>query len=135
MASPTKVVFFAWEASWGKVLTPDKLQRRGWHLPNRCYLCGSAEETIHHLLLHCPVTFSLRQIIFSLFGISWVFPMTVKEALLSWRDAFVGEKRWSVWKSVPLCIFWIVWGKRNRIAFRNDSLAVQKLKHSFVSNL
>ncbi|RVX17977.1 LINE-1 reverse transcriptase-like [Vitis vinifera] len=26
---PTKVSFFAWEASWGKILTLDKLQRRG----------------------------------------------------------------------------------------------------------
>ena len=26
---PTKVAFFAWEASWEKVLTLDKLQRRG----------------------------------------------------------------------------------------------------------
>ncbi|RVW15857.1 putative ribonuclease H protein [Vitis vinifera] len=30
---PTKVAFFAWEASWEKVLTLDRLQRRGWHLP------------------------------------------------------------------------------------------------------
>ncbi|RVW99250.1 hypothetical protein CK203_030728 [Vitis vinifera] len=33
---PTKVSFFAWEAAWGKILTLDKLQRRGWQLPNRC---------------------------------------------------------------------------------------------------
>ncbi|RVW95784.1 LINE-1 retrotransposable element ORF2 protein [Vitis vinifera] len=32
---PTKVAFFAWEASWEKVLTLDKLQRRGWQFPNR----------------------------------------------------------------------------------------------------
>ncbi|RVX21198.1 LINE-1 reverse transcriptase-like [Vitis vinifera] len=32
---PSKVAFFAWEASWEKVLTLDRLQRRGWHLPNR----------------------------------------------------------------------------------------------------
>ena len=37
---PTKIAFFAWEATWGKVLTLDRLQRRGWHLPNRCFLCG-----------------------------------------------------------------------------------------------
>ncbi|RVW55078.1 hypothetical protein CK203_067116 [Vitis vinifera] len=32
---PTKIAFFAWEATWGKTLTLDRLQRRGWHLPNR----------------------------------------------------------------------------------------------------
>ena len=26
---PTKLVFFAWEAAWGKVLTLDRLQKRG----------------------------------------------------------------------------------------------------------
>ena len=28
---PPKVSFFAWEASWGKVLTLEQLQRRGSH--------------------------------------------------------------------------------------------------------
>ncbi|RVX13385.1 hypothetical protein CK203_020972 [Vitis vinifera] len=27
---PTKVAFFAWEATWGKVLTLDRLPKRGW---------------------------------------------------------------------------------------------------------
>ena len=27
---PTKIAFFAWETAWGKVLTLDKLQKRGW---------------------------------------------------------------------------------------------------------
>ncbi|RVX16298.1 hypothetical protein CK203_014322 [Vitis vinifera] len=34
---PTKVSFFAWEATWGKVLTLDKLQIRGVQLPNCCF--------------------------------------------------------------------------------------------------
>ena len=27
---PTKIVFFAWEAAWGKIMTLDRLQKRGW---------------------------------------------------------------------------------------------------------
>ena len=27
---PTKIAFFVWEAAWGKVLTLDRLQKRGW---------------------------------------------------------------------------------------------------------
>ena len=27
---PTKLAFFVWEAAWGKVLTLDRLQKRGW---------------------------------------------------------------------------------------------------------
>ncbi|RVW63657.1 putative mitochondrial protein [Vitis vinifera] len=29
---PTKVAFFAWEATWGKILTLDRLKKRGWQL-------------------------------------------------------------------------------------------------------
>ena len=37
--APMRVSFFAWEASWNIILTTDQLKRRGWILPNRCYLC------------------------------------------------------------------------------------------------
>ena len=47
----------------------------------------------------------------------------------------MGKKRSKVWKLVPVCIFWTVWKERNRLAFRNESLAVQRLKHYFVFNL
>ena len=48
-----KVDFFAWEASWGKVMTLDQLKKRGRFLANRCYLCEEEEETLNHLLVHC----------------------------------------------------------------------------------
>ena len=50
---PSKVNFFAWEATMGKVLTIDQLQKRGWSLVNRCFLCKEEEESIDHTLLHC----------------------------------------------------------------------------------
>ncbi|RVW44612.1 Heat shock protein 90-5, chloroplastic [Vitis vinifera] len=132
---PTKVSFFAWEATWGKVLTLDKLQIRGVQLPNCCFLCGCAEENVNHILLHCIVARALWDIIFGLLDIKWVFPETVKEALTSWRGSFVGKKRKQIWKSIPLCIFWTVWKERNRLAFRGGVVNVQRLKNSFVCNL
>ena len=68
-------------------------------------------------------------------GFSWVFPKTVKEALLSWKGSFIGKKKRNMWKSVPPCIFWTVWKERNRIGFRDGTVNLQKLKHSFVYNL
>ena len=51
---PTKVGFFAWEASWGKILTLDQLKRKGRILANRCFLCEEEEEKmVEHLLLQC----------------------------------------------------------------------------------
>ncbi|RVX16081.1 hypothetical protein CK203_005425 [Vitis vinifera] len=37
-------------ATWGRVLTLDRLQRRGLQLPNRCFLCGCEEESVNHIL-------------------------------------------------------------------------------------
>ena len=51
-----KISFFAWEASWGRVLTLDRLRKRGWALENRCFLCQKSGESIDHLLLHCERT-------------------------------------------------------------------------------
>ena len=50
---PLKLGFFAWEASWGKVLTLYQLKRRGIPLVNWYFLCEEEEETIDHLLIHC----------------------------------------------------------------------------------
>ena len=132
---PSKVAFFAWEATWEKILTLDRLQVRGWQLPNCCFLCGCEEENVNHILLHCTVVRSLCEIAFALFGVQWVFPERVKEALFCWQGSFVGKKRKKLWKSIPLCIFWTVWKERNRLAFRGGFLAIQTLKNSFVCNL
>ena len=80
---PTKVAFFACEATWEKILTLDRLQKWGWHLPNRCFLHGCEEEKVNHILLHCIVVKVLWEIVLALFGAQWVFAKTVKEVLFS----------------------------------------------------
>ena len=80
---PTKVSFFTWEASWGKVLTLDQLKKRGRSLANRCFLCGEGAETVDHLLIHCSKAKILWDLLLAIYGVSWVFPLSVKETLLS----------------------------------------------------
>ncbi|RVW16783.1 putative ribonuclease H protein [Vitis vinifera] len=70
---PTKIAFFAWKAAWGKMLTLDRLQKRGWQLPNCYFLCGCEEETVNHILIHCTVARVLWDIVLGLFGTQWVF--------------------------------------------------------------
>ena len=64
----------------------------------------------------------------------WVFPKTVKEALLSLRGSFVGKKK-KIWNLVPLCIFWTIWKEIKCITLRERTLALQRLKNSFFYNL
>ena len=105
---PPKVAFFAWEASWGKILTLEQLQSRGYSLANWCFLCLFEVETMDHLLLHCIKTWALWNLLFSLFGVAWVLSSLVKETLLGWHGAFVGKTCKKAWQMAPLCIFWSV---------------------------
>ena len=85
------VGFFAWEASWGKVLTLDHLKPRGRPLANRCFLCET-EEIVEYLLIHCQQARLLWESIVEIFGVSWVMPFSFWQTLLSWQGAQVGKK-------------------------------------------
>ena len=115
-----KISFFAWEATWGKALTLDMVQKRGRALANRCFMCLEKEETINHLLLYCSRTKELWDLLFTLFGVSSVLPSSVRETLLSCNGFFVGKKRKKAWRAAPLHIFWTVWKARNTSAFKDD---------------
>ena len=72
---------------------------------------SSKEESIDHILLHCELARSLWNL-FSLFGVSWVLPSSVREALLGWLGSCVGKKRKKVWLSAPLCLLDSLEGKK-----------------------
>ena len=112
-------------------MTLDRLQKRGWQLPNRCFLCACEEENVNHILIHCTVVRVLWDLVLGLFGVQWAFPETVKEVLFSWRGSFVGKKRKKLWNFIPLFIFWTVWKERNRLAFRGGV----GVKYFFVCNI
>ena len=54
----------------GKVLMFDHLQKRGFTLANKSYLCLKCEECVDHLLLLFAKLISLWELLFSLFGIA-----------------------------------------------------------------
>ena len=48
-----RFVFSLWKLFFGKILTLDQLQKRGFSLANRCYMCHENDEIVEHLILHC----------------------------------------------------------------------------------
>jgi len=72
--APTKVCFFAWATTLGKIPTDDMLKRRNFRGPGRCSMCLQEEEALDHLLVHCRWVSSLWDLALSLMGISWVQP-------------------------------------------------------------
>ncbi|RVW93915.1 putative mitochondrial protein [Vitis vinifera] len=132
---PTKVSFFVYEASWGKVLTLDQLKKRSRILANRCFLCCEEEESIDHILIDCTRARVIWELLFALFGVTWVLPFSVRDTVIGWCGFNLGKKRRKVWKAAPLCLFWAVWKERNRIAFDNEEFSIHRLKNYFVCNL
>ena len=47
----------------------------------------------------------------------------------------MGKKHKKIWLAAPLCLFWILWRERNRMAFENEAPSVHKMKSNFLSIL
>ena len=65
--------------------------------------------------------------LFNFFSVLWIIPSLVKEVLFGWHGSFVGKKRRRVWRATPMCLFWMVWNERNKIAFESDEFSIQIL--------
>jgi hypothetical protein len=78
---PTRVAFFTWTAALGKILTVDNLRKRKVLILDWCCMGKSGGESVNHLLLHCPITLDLWDMVFSLFGVSWVMPKGLEDLL------------------------------------------------------
>ena len=74
-------------------------------MANKCFMCGEGEETVDHLLIQCPSVRGLWELLLAIVGFSWVFPLSVKETLLSWRGSFVGKKHKKAWMAAPFAFF------------------------------
>ena len=133
--APLRTRFFAWEAIWGKISTVDMLMRRGWSMVNRCNLCKENEESADHILIHCGKTRELWTVVLSSFGVVWVFPNSVRNLLLEWKIKGLEKKRGVVWKMAPICLFWCIWGERNRRVFQEEEKSDTSLKNLFLWSL
>lgn len=55
----------------------------------------------------------------------------VRGVLLCWRGIFVGRKRTKSWRLASLCMFWVIWGERNKSVRVIMKLAINFLKRTF----
>ena len=60
---------------------------------------------INHVLIHCSKARFLWELVFAMFGVKWVLPLSARDTLLGWHDSFVGKKRRKTWMAAPLCLF------------------------------
>ena len=80
---PPRVAFFSWIAALGKILTLNRY--KGVPVRDWGYMRKRSGESVNHLLLiHCPIAFELRSMVWILFGVIWVMPQSVVDLFTSW---------------------------------------------------
>ncbi|GMP29024.1 hypothetical protein CsSME_00004313 [Camellia sinensis var. sinensis] len=124
--TPSKVAFFVWTATLGRILTIDNLIRREHILVNWCCLCCGDIESVDHLLVHCSVTSRLWMLIIPTFGL--VQLGSVLAVLQSWAGGRVGRRRRKAWMIASHCLMWLIWLERNRHVFQEVSHSISWLK-------
>ena len=124
---PRRVAFFVWITVHGQILTLDNLMLRGCILVNRCCMCHRNEETVDHLLLHCPVAHSLWVYMFQIFGTQWVMLGSVESLVYCW-SFWLGKFNSDIWNMAPGCLMWIVWTERNWRSFEDTEKSLVRLQ-------
>jgi hypothetical protein len=125
---PSRVSFFFWVASLGKILTTENLRKRNIILVSWCCLCKSNGETVDHLLLHCSFTKEVWDMVFVLFGVHWVMPRKLVDLLACWQGCFGQHRHIAIWKCIPHCLLWCIWRDQNCRSFEGIERSVADLK-------
>jgi hypothetical protein len=131
----SKVNFFIWTASLGKVLTIDNLRKCQLVLLDWCCLCKEDGESIDYLYLHCNVANELWQLVFSMFGIWWVMLYHVVDLLAYWTGHTHKTSSAAIWGMIPHCIMWVIWRERNGRSFEDrtfTSVVETKISQCFI---
>ncbi|RVW51870.1 putative ribonuclease H protein [Vitis vinifera] len=128
-----RVSFFWVGSNVGKALTLDQLQRRGWALANKCYLCQRHEESIDHILLHCDKARELFGCCFSLCsGCSGCCQPRLRRRFRGGMGLLWG-RRGRVFGKQVLCAFFGRFGRQGtKLLFEEEELSIQRLKTSFI---
>ena len=69
-------------------------------LANRCCMCRCFAEFVDHLLIHCPIDYSLWVHMLQVFGIQWVMPGFVESLVSRWSN-WLGKFASDIWNMIP----------------------------------
>jgi hypothetical protein len=118
-----------------KILTLDNLRKRNIMVLQWCCLCKNSGESIENLLLHFEVAIELWSVIFQLFGVAWVMPLSVCECSRSWRSQYGNRTALCIWRMTPLCLMWCLWREQNARTFEDRETSLLDLKKLVLHSL
>ncbi|CAN1806271.1 hypothetical protein LINPERHAP1_LOCUS24624 [Linum perenne] len=116
---PTKVAGFVWQVVLRKVSTVDILIRRGFIVPNRCVMCGSAAESIDHLFWGCAFASQVWDCFSSRLSMFGHFPLDAEKRVRAWKGLNCGLGFDPCVRLLFHGLLWGLWGERNDRIFRD----------------
>eukprot|EP00253_Pinus_taeda_P002612 PITA_02612 len=123
-----KITIFAWLVSKGRILTWDKIQKRGYYGPSRCSLCSREEENQEHILNKCLYAGNLSEKIRSLFGKTMRDPSSIQNTIMQWgKGQFHSKVIRRIWNLSVGFVIWFLWKERNRRIFRGQSYQLERV--------
>ena len=94
-------------------------------------MCKCNSDSVDHLFLYCLVASELWDMVFGLFGVCWVMPMSVVGLFACWQGHFGHHHNGDIWKVIPLCLMWCIWKERNSRCFEDIEHSMPHLKLLF----
>lgn len=101
-----KISINFWILLQNKILTLDSLKKRGFIFANRCVLCKNDEESVDHILLHCPFSSMIWDKIWNLMSLDWVPPTTIQLFFLSWKGPSKNLLIIKLWDLILPFFYW-----------------------------
>ncbi|KAL5711436.1 hypothetical protein ACHQM5_021892 [Ranunculus cassubicifolius] len=124
---PPKVAFFLWTVVRGRVLTVDKIQKRGMNMVNRCVMCKLEEETCDHLFLECSVARKIWDSLEMGCDGNLNFSLDLKRFILHNGSPALTDIGKLYWEFVFHATIWGIWLERNRRVFEGLVKPIDKI--------
>lgn len=101
---PSKVSFLAWLLVGKRVLTHDNLQRRGFRLASRCFLCNLEREDSDYLFISCQFSNGIWEY-FCINGAQRrLLHLSFEERLCKWNGIVMSKQGSLLWNLLPHAI-------------------------------
>lgn len=117
-----KIKLFSWLIGRKRILTWDRIQKRGFSGPSRCCLCNAGEEDQEHLLIGCQVAQFQWENTRNLFSSSERNQRDIIQNLIErgegkFNSKIVGR----AWSIVACFNVWNLWKERNNRIFKGKA--------------
>ncbi|XP_057774785.1 uncharacterized protein LOC130993765 [Salvia miltiorrhiza] len=121
---PNKVKLTAWRFLKNRIPTCDNLLRRNMTLSEvevGCNACFHRQESMKHVLLHCPKPSKVWEAIFQWLGVCVAQPQDVPAHFQFFSGLSSRKRNKKFLMALWCCTTWLIWKMRNESRFENKT--------------